>query len=174
MANCTLANGIPLACQDSIGGVKTVYITEYVPTTTFTYDVDDVIDTVTTAVGQTFYTFKFRPQSASNSEEGNHSLENGTNFYTQTLTMNFPKADAAKRNVLKLLAKTSMHVIVEDNNGTYWWLGLVNGADLSASTTSNGQAFGDLSGLALTILGNEPQPMHELSATAFASLTTAA
>jgi hypothetical protein len=172
MANCVLTNGIPLACQDSVGGVKTVYIGAYSDTTTFTYDVDDVIDTV--ASTETFYTFKFRPQSAANSEEGNHSLENGTNFYTQTLTMNFPKADAAKRNVLKLLAKTAMHVIVEDNNGTYWWLGLVNGADLSASTTSNGQAFGDLSGLALTILGNEPQPMYELSATAFASLTLSA
>ena len=172
MANCVLTNGIPLACQDSVGGVKNVYIGAYSDATTFTYDVDDVIDTVTSS--ETFYTFKFRPQSASNSEEGNHSLENGTNFYTQTLTMNFPKADAAKRNVLKLLAKTSMHVIVEDNNGVYWWLGLVNGADLSASTTSNGQAFGDLSGLALTILGNEPQPMYELSATAFASLTLAA
>lgn len=172
MANCVLTNGIPLACQDSIGGIKNVYIGAYADATTFTYDANDVIATVTSA--ETFYTFKFRPQTASNSEEGNHSLENGTNFYTQTLTMNFPKADAAKRNVVKLLAKTSMHVIVEDNNGVYWWLGLVNGADLSASSNANGQAFGDLSGTTLTILGNEPQPMHELSTTAFGTLTTAA
>ena len=171
MANCVLTEGIPLACLDSTGGVKNVYIGAFSDSTTFTYDADDVIDTVTSA--ESYYTFKFRPQTASYSEELTKSLENGTTFYTQTLSMIFAKIDAAKRNNMLLLAGTSMHVIVETQNGDYWWLGLANGADVSANTSGAGQAYGDLNGYNLTITGLEPVLAHELSAAAFATLTIA-
>ena len=171
MANCVLTEGIPLACLDSTGGVKNVYIGAFSDSTTFTYDADDVIDTVTST--ESYYTFKFRPQTASYSEELTKSLENGTTFYTQTLSMIFAKIDAAKRNNMLLLAGTSMHVIVETQNGDYWWLGLANGADVSANTSGAGQAYGDLNGYNLTITGLEPVLAHELSAAAFATLTIA-
>ena len=173
MANCVLTEGIPLACLDSTGGVKNVYIAAFDDDTVFTYDADDVIDTVTN-VGLTFYTFKFRPQTASYGEELTKSLENGTTFWTQTLSMIFHKMDAAKRNNMLLLAGTSMHVIVETQNGDYWWLGLANGADVSANTSGAGQSYGDLNGYNLTITGLEPVMAHELSSTAFASLTISA
>ena len=67
MANCVLTEGIPLACLDSTGGVKNVYIGAFSDSTTFTYDVDDIIDTVTST--ETFYTFKFRAQTAGFTEE---------------------------------------------------------------------------------------------------------
>jgi hypothetical protein len=171
MANCVLTEGIPLACLDSTGGVKSVYIGAFSDATTFTYDADDVIDTVTST--ETFYTFKFRPQTASYSEELTKSLENGTTFWTQTLTMIFAKMDAAKRNNILLLAGTSMQVIVETQNGDYWMLGLANGADVSAATAGAGQAYGDLNGYNLTITGLEPVSANEMSAAAFASLTIA-
>lgn len=171
MANCVLTEGIPLACLDSTGGVKNVYIGAFSDATTFTYDADDVIDTVTSA--ESYYTFKFRPQTASYNEELTKSLENGTTFYTQTLSMIFAKIDAAKRNNMLLLAGTSMHVIVETQNGDYWWLGLANGADVSANTSGAGQAYGDLNGYNLTITGLEPVLAHELSSTAFGTLTIA-
>ena len=49
MANCVLTEGIPLACLDSTGGVKNVYIGAFSDATTFTYDADEIIDTVTSA-----------------------------------------------------------------------------------------------------------------------------
>lgn len=171
MANCVLTEGIPLACLDSTGGVKNVYIGAFSDATTFTYDADDIIDTVTST--ETFYTFKFRPQTASYNEELTKSLENGTTFWTQTLTMIFAKIDAAKRNNMLLLAGTSMHVIVETQNGDYWWLGLANGADVSANTSGAGQAYGDLNGYNLTITGLEPVLAHQLSTAAFGTLTIA-
>ena len=172
MANCTLTSGIPLACQDNTGGVKNVYMGAYSDATTFTYDAEDVIDAVTSS--ETYYTFKFRPQTAGFTEELTKSLENGTTFYTQTLTTMFHKLDAAKRNSMLLLAKTSLHVIVETQNGDYWWVGLANGADVSANTAGTGTAYGDKNGYDLTIVGLEPVSAHKLDATAFASLTVAA
>lgn len=173
MANCVLTEGIPLQCVESTGGVKTVYIGAYNETgTTFTYDASEVIDTVTSS--ETFYTYKFRPQTASYDEAGNHSLENGTNFWTQTLSMIFHKMDADKRNNILLLAGADLHVIVETQNGVYWWVGLKNGANLTASTAGAGKAYGDLNGYNITITGSEPLLAHELSSTAFGTLTIAA
>jgi len=172
MANCVLTSGIPLACQDNVGGIKNVYIGAFSDSTTFTYDASDVIATVVSA--ETYYTFKFRPQTASFGEEGSHSVENGTNFWTQNLTMAFHKMDAAKRNNILLLAKTSMHVIVETQNGDYWWLGLVNGCNLTASSSAAGQSFGDLNGYNLSLAGLEPKLATELPTSVFALLTIAA
>lgn len=173
MANCTLSSGIALACQDNTGGLKNVYIGAFDDDTVFTYDSDDVIATVVNA-GLTMYTFKFRPQTAGFTEELTKSIENGTTFYTQSVNMMFHKMDAAKRNSMLLLATTSMHVIVETQNGSYWWLGLANGADVSANTSGSGTAYGDKNGYDLTITGLEPVSAHRLDATAFASLTIAA
>ena len=171
MANCVLTEGIPLACLESTGGVKNVYIGAFSDTTTFTYDADEIIDTVTST--ESFYTFKFRPQTASYGEEISKSLENGTTFWTQTLSVIFHKMDAAKRNNMLILSGTSMHVIVETQNGDYWWIGLANGADVSATTSGAGQAYGDLNGYNLTITGLEPIMAHELSQAAFDTLTIA-
>ena len=173
MANCVLTSGIPLQCSESTGGVKTVYIGAYDDVnTTFTYDLDEIIDTVVSS--ETFYTYKFRPQTASYDEAGNHSIENGTNFWTQTLSMVFHKLDADKRNNILLLAGADLHVIVETQNGKYWWLGLKNGANLTDSSSGAGKAYGDLNGYTITITGSEPLMAHELSSSAFASLTISA
>ena len=171
MANCTLTSGIALECLNSTGGVKNVYIAAFSDATTFTYDTDDSIDAITSS--ETFYTFKFRPQTASFGEELTKSLENGTTFYTQTLSMIFHKIDAAKRNNMLLLAGTSMHVIVETQNGDYWLLGAANGADVSANTSGVGQNFGDLNGYNISIQGLEPVLAHSVQKAAFDTLTVA-
>lgn len=130
--SCILDGGVPLACLENTGGVKNVYIGEFDEATAFTYDADDIIDTVTSA--KTFYTFKFRPQTAGFNEELTKSIENGTTFWTETVTMIFHKMDAVKRNKMLSLSGLSLHVIVQTQNGDYWWIGLANGADVSAVT----------------------------------------
>jgi len=72
------------------------------------------------------------------------------------------------------LAGADLHVIVETQNGVYWWVGLKNGANLTASTAGAGKAYGDLNGYNITITGSEPLLANELSSTAFGTLTIAA
>ena len=172
MANCTLTGGIPLECLNSTGGVKNVYIASFSDATTFTYDAEEIIDDVTSS--ETFYTFKFRPQTAEYGEELQKSLENGTTFYTQTLSMVFHKIDAAKRNSMLLLANSQMHVIVETQNGDYWLMGEANGADVVTNTSGVGKAFNDLNGYNVAIEGKEPILARQILKTAFDSLTVAA
>jgi hypothetical protein len=171
MSNCTLTGGIALACLESIGGVKNVYISAFDDASSFTLT-NDVITAAT--MSNTSYTFKFRPQTSALNEEGSHSLENGTNFWTQTVNMIFHKMETAKRNNVLLLAGTQMHVIVETQNGEYWLVGMTNGAYLTASTSTTGQAYGDLSGYTISITGLEPKMATEMDAATFGTLTIAA
>ena len=169
MGNCVLTSGIALECLDNIGGIKSAVIGAYSDATTFTYDVDGSIATITSS--ESFYSFKFRPQTAGFTEELTKSLENGTMFWTQLVTMMFHKMDAAKRNTIALLASASIQVIVETQNGQYFIIGLANGANTSAVTSGAGTAYGDKNGYDITIQGLEPASAHLVSQAAYDSLT---
>ena len=168
---CILANGIALGCKDSLGGIKEAYIGSTNATTVFTYDVDDVIDTATLAPD--FFTFEQRNEQGEFVQTGNHSVENGTNYWDQSVSLIFTKNDAEDRNTLMLLAQATLMIIVLDQNGKYWVVGETNGADLVASTQSAGKAYGDLNGTTVSFLGKEAGPAREMSAACFATLTVA-
>lgn len=168
--SCILTNGIGLGCLDSTGGLKNVYIANYDQTgTTFSADASSVITGITTS--ETFYKYQFRKQTSSFTEEGALSVENGTNFYTPTVTMVFHKLESTKRNAVLLLAKADTHVIVETQNGDYWLAGKVNAMNLTTTSSASGLAFGDLNGYTISLTGAEPELAQEVSAAAFATLT---
>ncbi len=167
--NCILESGIALECLSNTGGIRNVYIGAYSDDTAFTYGTDGEIDTVTST--ESFYTFKFRPQTSGFTEEATISVENGTNFFTQNVTMTFHKMDAVKRNTILLLLQTTTHVVVEDQNGLFWWVGLANGANMTTTTTAAGTSYGDLNGYSITVTGLEPTAATNLSDAGFATLT---
>lgn len=176
--NCLLTGGYQLGCKDNTGGIQKVYITNYDDDTIYTYDADNSIltalDAATGLIAPTYYTFEQRNENAEFTQEGQHSIENGTNFWIQTVNMIFHKNEADLRNTLLLLAKSSLTVIILDQNGRYWLLGKQNGAELTASSASMGKAYGDLNGTTLSIEGREPETADEFSAAAFATLTIVA
>ena len=169
--SCILANGIALGCKDSLGGIKEVYIGSTNATTVFTYDADDVIDSATAAPN--FFTFEQRNEQGEFVQTGQHSVENGTNFWEQSVSLIFTKNDAEDRNTLMLLAQSTLMIIVLDQNNKYWVVGENNGADLTASTQSAGKAYGDLNGTTVSFMGKEPSPAREMDAATFLSLTVA-
>ena len=169
--SCILANGIALGCKDSLGGIKEVYIGSTNATTVFTYDVNDVIDSATLAPN--FFTFEQRNEQGEFVQTGQHSVENGTNFWEQSVSLIFTKNDAEDRNTLMLLAQSTLMIIVLDQNGKYWVVGESNGADLTASTQSAGKAYGDLNGTTVSFMGKESAPAREMDAATFATLTVA-
>ena len=169
--SCILANGIALGCKDSLGGIKEVYIGSTNATTVFTYDVNDVIDSATAAPN--FFTFEQRNEQGEFVQTGQHSVENGTNFWEQSVSLIFTKNDAEDRNTLMLLAQSTLMIIVLDQNGKYWVVGESNGADLTASTQSAGKAYGDLNGTTVSFMGKESSPAREMDSVTFATLTVA-
>jgi hypothetical protein len=96
--SCNLAAGITLGCRDNAGGVNKVWITDYDNITSVT---KNGTDTITQISGSgTFYSFELIRTTSEMTETINASLENGTVFYTQELTMFFAKLEQYKRNIL--------------------------------------------------------------------------
>jgi hypothetical protein len=164
--SCNLAQGITFCCSDNAGGVNRVWITDFDNVTSVIKNTGDTITSITgTGV---FYEFQLIRTTSEMTETINASLENGTVFYTQELTMFFAKLEQYKRNIIKTLAQNfRLAVIFEDNNGAYFLLGEEYGMFVSAGSSATGLALGDRQGYNLTLQALEQLPMNELSGTIY-------
>ena len=161
---CTLTKGRNEPCKDVVGGITSVYFADFDTLGAISYDVTDtdVID----SFGGTPSWFEFKVKGNSSFEQSvNSSRENGTTFYEQTLNLTFKKMSKQTHNELKLLAYARPHVIVEDNNGNKFLMGLEYGAEVSGGTIATGAAMGDLSGYTLTFTAQEKIPANFVDAT---------
>jgi hypothetical protein len=161
---CLLTQGYTLGCRDSIGGIQEAYIGNFTAQT-YTFAADD---TITGFSGPTVSYFKFEQEMESGTfnQEGQYSTENGTVFFDQQLTLMFHKNDSALRNQLLLLSQANLSVIVKDQRGEYWLMGLQNGVRAINGAQNTGKAFGDMNGVTITLQGKEPEPAHRISSTA--------
>ncbi len=161
---CTLTKGRNEPCKDVVGGITAVYFADFDTLGAITYDVTDtdVID----SFGGTPTWFKFDVKGTSSFEQTvTSSRENGTTFYEQTLTLNFKKLSKQTHNEVKLLAYARPHVIVEDNNGNKFMMGLEYGAEVTGGSIATGAAMGDMSGYSLTFGAQEKIPANFVDAT---------
>ena len=168
VTNCILNSGISLGCKDNLGGIKEAYIATFIGDEIYSIDAAGMITSLTNT--QTFYKFEQRNEQGEFTQQGNHSTENGSNFWDQIVSLIFSKNSVDDRNVLKLLAQSALLVIVRDQNNSLWVVGKENGADLTASTVSAGKAYGDLNGTTISITGKEKYPANLIDEAAFAVL----
>lgn len=166
---CILNEGWLLGCRDNTGGIQEIYIKSFSSTASYTYDIDGMI--ATASVAETFYKFEQTSESAEFTQEGQHSIENGTNFYNQNVNMVFHKYQASLRDLVYVLAQKELLIIVKDQNGNYFIIGEQNGANLVASTANVGKAYGDMNGSTIGFLAKEPTPARQCSASYIATRT---
>ena len=174
--SCILNTGATLDCRSSLGSVKSVFIgsttgqdisitaTTGVATALTaqggTINITSVADLTTNGM----FEFQQPRQTASLTETGAFSEENGTAFYTSVLSMVVNTLEGEKLNTLNILGQnTRLVVIVKDGNDRYWTMGNTSGAIVTASTSETGVSFGDRSGITIEICGISAQPMYELS-----------
>lgn len=162
----TLA-GIAQDCSKNMGGIKSVYIANAADVSSVTVT-SGVVTAITMASSKKFYKYAFAPFTSSFTSNWNVSPENGTKYVETDLTMVFNKMDATKRLEIVALAQTEMVVIVEDNNGTMWYLGydegvrLITGSDGQTGTNRSDRngytvVLQDISGeLPMTFTGTVP------------------
>lgn len=168
---CNIIQGRQIDCRDSVGGVPEVYLTEFVnvPQGNITSS-SGTISAATCSSGKRFFTYQLEKENAQFDAKDMISVENGSLYSEQTLTFTLKKMSASLRNNLRTLAQNRLHIIVKDGNGTYWWMGQVNGADLTTSDGSTGKALGDMNGYTLTFTAKEPDAPNTVSAAIVAAL----
>lgn len=164
--SCNLTTGFTLGCNDSIGGIKTIYIGVF---SQLTYTIGSTPPEVTAGSG-TVYTYEPLKNSASATFNPTVSLENGTIFYTHSVSLSLKNINANKREEIESLAKARVGLFVELNSGEILAFGTTNGMYMTAGTFQTGAAFGDLQGYQLTFTSDEPVQPYTLND---ADMTTA-
>jgi len=164
---CNLTTGRALSCNDSVGGIKSVFFAEYGTMGALTVTAGEV-----TAFGGTpdFYEFEVRGGNSSLEQTITGSRENGTVFYEQTLNVTLQKLDLLTQEEIVKIAKARPHVVVKTYNDEYLMVGAVHGADVTGGTIVTGAALGDLTGFTLTLVGQETLPAYFVDGTAFETL----
>ena len=152
MALCTLSAGRLEGCKDSVGGLNAIYFVNFGDTEGWVATDEDITG-ITAATPPSAYKYDLRGNSTFD-QALNSSRENGTTFAEQTLTVSLKKQDATTNKEVKMLAYGRPHVIIEDNNGTFWVMGEDYGAEMNA-TTSTGASMGDKNGYELTFVAME-------------------
>ena len=158
---CDISAGRDEVCKDGLGGLRKIYIvnydSSYFENKTVTSDEITAISTLPASANA--YEFELRSDNNTLEETNEQSRDNGTSFWTQTLTVNLKKQSKESQAQLKLLSYGRPHVIVEDSNGLYRLLGFQNGMEVSVNTMTGG-ALGDMSGYSLTFEGKELNPAY--------------
>jgi hypothetical protein len=160
---CDITLGRLEVCKDAVGGLKAAYFVNWGEVTGYTYSGStDIIDTVTGSPNAYRYELK---GTNSFDQTITSSRENGTTFFDQSVKLQLKSLDATTHKQIKLLAYGRPQVIVEDNNGNFFFCGLEHGMDVVGGTIVSGTAMGDLSGYTLELKGMERVPANFLGDT---------
>lgn len=149
---CLIGAGRLEGCKDSVGGLNAIYFINYGDAEGFVAT-DEEITGISAATPPSAYKYDLRGTSTFE-QSLTSSRDNGSTFAEQTLTVSLKRQDATTHKEVKLLAYGRPHVIIEDNNGTFWVMGEDYGAEMNA-TTSTGAAMGDKNGYELTFVAME-------------------
>jgi len=168
MACTALTKGRGLDCNRVSGGIKFVYFGVYdqftapIETVGIVQASGEISDIEMDTGGLYRYTMPLGVASMTETITG--SRENGTIFYTPSLTVILNRLTKEDQNQIKLLGATKLVCFAQLNatltNGhdVIVGLGVTNGMELNAGTIDSGAAWGDRGGYTLTFDGMEPIP----------------
>jgi len=153
--SCDLNAGRAFPCKDAIGGIVEVLFSAYGTTT---YSAITAGATGITADPLTLYRYELTRNSGSFQQTVTSSIENGTVFYEQVLTIQFPKIEAGVNDELKDLLKNRLAITVRDTNDNFHVMGYEFGAEVTGGTIGTGTAKGDVNGYNLVFTAQEKVP----------------
>ena len=168
---CALTQGYTLDCKESLGGIKAVWLIAHANVSSVT-EASGIVSAITKGAGKVFYKYELVKHTGALTETITASVENGTVFYAQELSIVLNKLQANTRNEILLLAQNTLMVVVQDANDKYWLLGRTQGCDVTGGTAASGTAQGDRNGYTLTITGSEKQLSPEVNSGIIAGLTS--
>lgn len=152
--SCNLTSGRIVPCKNKSGSIKTVYFADFGTLGAITESAG-LISAI--AGSPTFFQFDVRGTSNLDSVVTS-SRENGTTFYTQTLTLQLQYYDRATSEQIKLLAVGRPHIVVVDADDNHLLVGKINGAELTTGNFTVGANMGDFNGFNLTFEALETSP----------------
>lgn len=152
MANCTQTfAGIQTDCNSNIGGVRSVYICPYLADLALTLNEQKEVTNITSTSIPQFKLFRFRKGNASMTSNLTADATTGVSYVTTELTMTFSKMTTGSKSEINNLCKGKVQVIVEDENGKFYFLGSDSYVSASAGSAQTGAQRGDNNSLSITL-----------------------
>jgi len=165
---CSLTiTGRSLPCRDALGGVKKVWFGAAL----FTDGIWTAVGATTpgeidnSTAGVALQDFVSPKNTSSLTQTVNASVENGTVFYSQVLSLVCNKPVAADIVEIQNLAKGRLIIVVQDLNDNYFVMGHTRGCELTGGSLATGTAIGDLNGFTLEFTAEEGIPAPFLDKT---------
>ena len=134
-SNCEIDGGRTVGCKESLGGVKAVYIGNFVDIPAGTGFVDTA-DVVSVIAAQTFYKFE------------------------QVLSCTFQLLDSTDVADIRNLCQARPNIWVEDNNLNVFLIGAEYGCNVTGGNIQTGAAFSDMSGYTIDFTAREQNPIY--------------
>lgn len=131
--------GISSDCLSNKGGVKAVYLANKSDVTSIEL-AEDVITGITMATEAKFKKYEFRKDSATMTSTLTVGDNGGSNYVSTVLSMSFNRMEAAKRLEMNAMALGELVALVEDRNGTVFFLGYDEPVKASNGTGETGDA----------------------------------
>jgi hypothetical protein len=174
---CDISKGrTTLPCKDDVGGIKSIYITNYgeygftFSSTTTGHLITGIPATINSA-----NTFRFELKNSGNTltQDITSNRDAGTTLFTQTLNFVLPKLSAELEFQMKMLAYGRPQIFVEANNGNIILLGERHGCEVTGKAEVLG-TLDAMTGYTMTAVATEPNPFWYLSTGAVTALKAAA
>ena len=152
---CDLTSGRAYPCKDAIGGIKEVLwcaLSDVEYSAIASGAVADIPSTTT------FFRWELSKNSGSFQQNIQSSVENGTIYYEQVLTIQTPKLSATDSEELAKVLQNRLSIIVRDNNDNFHVMGYSTGAEATGGNFGTGTAKGDLNGYNIVFTAEEKLP----------------
>ena len=134
--------GLVNDCAKSMGGIRRVFIANKDDVASVTVS-ENKITAITMAESAKFKSYYFRKGTGSYTSTLNVDQANGVNYVGTDVVLQFTRMETTKRIEMVALSVNDLVVIVEDNNGVYWFLGYDNPVNASAGDGQTGTAMTD-------------------------------
>jgi hypothetical protein len=156
---CLLTQGFTLDCKDSVGGIKSIHLMNWVASK-FTVASGEV--TATTFASGDVFDYELPKGTGSMTTTTNVSVENGTVFNQADVAFKLRRLSTAKRNEMKLLAQGRCYAIVKTNNDDAFLVGYEYGCDVTSMVANTGTAMGDSTGYEVTLSAIESEAPYKV------------
>ena len=160
MSCSNITQGISKGCNNNLGGIRNIYISEQ-PITGYTLSGNLITGF---SPSPTWLTVEADQGTGNFTETYEINQMGGIVAFKQSVTFQINDLSAYNQQRIQELAEsTNLGVVVEMNNGKFFTVGIERGAYLETGSTSSGTAYGDLSGSTITITGMEKISSLEVS-----------
>lgn len=147
--NQTLA-GLVNDCLPSMGGIAEIYIANAEDVTEVTVSENEVTGITMNAEAK-FKKYYFKPQTGSFTSTLNKNAQNGTNYVSTDIVLQFTRMETTKRVEIAALSVNDLVCIVKDMNGVYWYFGYEHPVTAGSGDGQTGTARDDANRYQITL-----------------------